>query len=47
MHCAYYGVPKGIPWAEVMSNSEKSSLYPLAIIELRLSEESVSQSVSQ
>ena len=28
MHCMYCSIPKGTLWAEVMLNSEKSSLYP-------------------
>ena len=46
MHCMYCGMPKGTCRAEAMSNSEKIKPVALAVIELRLSEGSVSQSVS-
>jgi len=41
------GMPKGNPQAEATLNSEKIKPVALAIIELRLSEQSVSQSVSR
>ena len=40
-------MPKGTSQAEVTSNSAKIKLVALAVIELRLSEGTVSQSVSQ
>jgi len=42
MHCMYRGMAKGTSWAEVTSNSEKSSL---AIVELCESE-GISQAIS-
>ena len=43
-------MPKGTPWVEATSNSEKIKSVALAVIELRLSEgisQSVTYSVSQ
>ena len=39
MHCTYYGMPKGTCWAEATLNSEKIKPVALAVIELRLSED--------
>ena len=47
MHCTYCSMPKGTCRAEATSNSEKIKPVALAVFELRLSETSVSQSVSQ
>jgi len=46
MHCMYSGMTKGTSWAEVMSNSEKIKPVTLAIVKLRESEGTISQSGS-
>jgi len=46
MHWTYCGMPKGTSQAEVTSNSEKTKLVALAVIELRWSE-SISKGISQ